>query len=605
VRAATRVLLAAAVAVCALLGAAAPAGAHAYLTESDPADQAQLDAPPEQLVLRFSESVRAPTEDAVRVVDAGGERVDTGLVVREGLEVAVGLPDDLGPGTFVATWSVVSEDSHVVRGGATFTVMAPPTAPEPAGPPADDGAEQAPAGVTAPPPADGPDVEALLAHHEPPPALERAATVLTGVGYAGTLLAAGGALFLAVVLGAAARSRRPRPVDLGAAAATDLADPRPAPAGGDDRPTALGVTVAAAATVGAVAAVAGWVLHAALVAGDGLGVAASPARVAELAGGDVTRSAWVRALALAVLVAAVPAWRRGRRWAPVLMVGAGAVAVASFAFTGHTTVTEPRGLVVPTNVLHTAAAAAWFGGLVVLAVLLWRRGDEDAAGTGALMARFSGLAAVAVAGVAGAGLVLAVAEVRTLGALTSTGYGQVLLAKVAAVAGVGVVGLANHRRLVPRLVEHPTAEVLSRLRWAVSLELLGLVAAVALTAVLVDLVPARSAVPADPQPFSTTVAVGADMEVDVLVLPARPGPNELHLDLRRDGLPLDEAPQELLVRLAPPDGGPPVEQVGVSFGPSHHQVRAGNLTVAGDWTAEIVVRLADGERRGELTVPLR
>ena len=65
------------------------------------------------------------------------------------------------------------------------------------------------------------------------------------------------------------------------------------------------------------------------------------------------------------------------RWRPsgldnIGLTGA-ALIIISFAFDGHTVSRGPRVLHALTSVVHVAGAAAWAGGLVALAVVLWRR----------------------------------------------------------------------------------------------------------------------------------------------------------------------------------------------------------------------------------------
>ncbi|HUF32667.1 MAG TPA: CopD family protein [Acidimicrobiales bacterium] len=505
----------AAVAAVAGVVAAPPAGAHTYLLESEPVDRAEVDEVPERVTFRFDQQVRPASDTSVRVVAADGEAVDTGLVVGLPTEVSVGLLDDLPAGTYVATYLVIMEDSHLMRGGVTFTVTAgaaPPPRAERAG------------SATGPDlvPAAGQETGALLAAYRADPLVERAATAARALVYLGTLLAAGGALFLVVVLGSGRAPSVRRPSTLSAAAAPALLERAP---GTHDGPRRLSVSVPApvdvvpsgslptvvvvAAVAGAVATVAGLVLHAAQVSDLGLGVVASPVLVADLAGADLLRSTVVRVAALLVTAVAVVAWRRASTWAGPVALVAAAGAVASFALTGHTASSQPWWLVVPASLAHTVAAAVWFGGLVLLALVLRRPATgEDPVAAGAAVARFSAVTTVAVVIVAVAGLALSWVELGGLRGLATTPYGQVLLAKVAVVAAVGAVGLVNHRRLVPALRDRPTAAAAARLRHTVRLEALGLVVAIVLTGVLVNLLPPRSSPPDVPVEAPVVVRPG-------------------------------------------------------------------------------------------------
>nr|MDT0666345.1 copper resistance protein CopC [Micromonospora sp. DSM 115978] len=83
-----------------LVASAAPASAHAVLQGSDPAGGATLEAAPAAVTLTFSEGVSVE-DDAVRVIDTGGERVDAGDARsgESGSQVVVGLDGDLAQGT--------------------------------------------------------------------------------------------------------------------------------------------------------------------------------------------------------------------------------------------------------------------------------------------------------------------------------------------------------------------------------------------------------------------------------------------------------------------------------------------------------------------------
>jgi copper transport protein len=106
--------------------AASPAHAHAALLETTPANRVVVQDPPREVVLRYSEPV-ATSLEAVKVLDPNGERVDVGRVITAagGAEVVVPLRPDLGHGTYLISWRVVSQDSHPVSGASTFSVGHP------------------------------------------------------------------------------------------------------------------------------------------------------------------------------------------------------------------------------------------------------------------------------------------------------------------------------------------------------------------------------------------------------------------------------------------------------------------------------------------------
>jgi copper transport protein len=200
-----------------------------------------------------------------------------------------------------------------------------------------------------------------------------------------------------------------------------------------------------------------------------------------------------------------------------------------------------------------AAAAAWVGGLVVLVVAAFpaARVAPGADRQGALVpvvARFSDVALVAVGVLVVSGLLRAWAEVRALRALSEP-YGVVLLAKLALFLPLLGLGLFNNRWLKPRIQEagERGARAVSTLRRAVLAEVLLAVVVVAVTALLVNLPPARVAAGVE-GPFITDVRLG-EHRLNVLVEPNRVGENEVHLTVtQRSGAPAPLEDMRVLFR---------------------------------------------------------
>lgn len=105
-----------------LLGAA-PAGAHASLLGSDPANGAILHSPPPAVKLMFNEPVVLEGGSA-RVHDDTGAAVSTGAQVLDST-VEISLPSSLDDGTYLVAWELISIDSHRITGSITFHVGAP------------------------------------------------------------------------------------------------------------------------------------------------------------------------------------------------------------------------------------------------------------------------------------------------------------------------------------------------------------------------------------------------------------------------------------------------------------------------------------------------
>lgn len=107
--------------VAALLPAAA--AAHAILIHSDPSAGARLTAPPDHITLRFDEAYVAGSE-RVSLRKADGTIVPLPRVSGSGAQVVQPLPTGLR-GVFVVSWSLLSDDGHLVAGDFAFSVGAP------------------------------------------------------------------------------------------------------------------------------------------------------------------------------------------------------------------------------------------------------------------------------------------------------------------------------------------------------------------------------------------------------------------------------------------------------------------------------------------------
>jgi copper transport protein len=116
-------LLLACLSVLLVLGSAAPAAAHATLVSTDPAEGAVLEAAPEQVTFTFNESVIG-VPAGIQVFDATGAVVDSSASVRDA-QLVVDLEEEVGDGTLVVVWRLVSADGHPIGGSLSFSVGAP------------------------------------------------------------------------------------------------------------------------------------------------------------------------------------------------------------------------------------------------------------------------------------------------------------------------------------------------------------------------------------------------------------------------------------------------------------------------------------------------
>ncbi|GLZ08832.1 hypothetical protein Acsp03_62980 [Actinomadura sp. NBRC 104412] len=132
--------------VAALVGlGAAPASAHTALKSTDPKADAEV-APPTEITLTYTETVRLP-----RVILTGpdGARHEAGAAKASGDTVTQPVNGTLPNGTYRVGWRVVSADGHPVTGTFSFTVKGSPGSAGSSGAPAADPA-QAPGAAASP-----------------------------------------------------------------------------------------------------------------------------------------------------------------------------------------------------------------------------------------------------------------------------------------------------------------------------------------------------------------------------------------------------------------------------------------------------------------------
>ncbi len=155
-------------------------------------------------------------------------------------------------------------------------------------------------------------------------------------------------------------------------------------------------------------------------------------------------------LALALLLlASLPSIRRAPapgRWA--VAAGLGVLLMANAAWLAHAmSRLHDRGPLMVGTVLHQLGAVVWVGGLIHLAgfALLWRRAGGpalDPIGV-RVLARFSAVAIGSLVLVLGPGIYLSWSYVGGWDGLVGTGYGVMVLTKVALLVGALVLGGLN------------------------------------------------------------------------------------------------------------------------------------------------------------------
>lgn len=176
-----------------------------------------------------------------------------------------------------------------------------------------------------------------------------------------------------------------------------------------------------------------------------------PAEIWRVASLVDTASAWrwTALLGLVVTVAASAVLRWS--WMPVLF-GGSLLTLVPLGLTGHSAAGGSHDLATDSLMIHLVAGALWAGGLLVLLAHALRGGEH----TDLAARRFSAVALWCFVAMVLSGTVNAMVRTRFID-LLSTPYGILVLAKVVALAILGVFGWRHRRGAVAALKSDPGA----------------------------------------------------------------------------------------------------------------------------------------------------
>ncbi|HEV3364921.1 MAG TPA: CopD family protein, partial [Acidimicrobiia bacterium] len=340
--------------------------------------------------------------------------------------------------------------------------------------------------------------------------------------------------------------------------------------------------------------------------------------------GDRFGQVWAGRLVLLGLTAAVLAFlfrripeNERQLLPPGLRVAAGVLGLGLLltpALAGHAAALDLVPLAIVSDVVHVGAVSVWLGGLALLAtaVLPRRVADELAE----VVPRFSRAAFAAVIAILVTGVFQSWRQVRSTAALTETTYGRLLIIKVVLFVLIVALGGLSRRFVQARYkvpaarlsfgpgaaTADPDSEVVAGLRRTVGAETAIAVVVLAVTSLLVNAQPARSALA---QPYSASMRNDMVL-VDVTVDPAKAGPADFHLyTLSPQGG--QQEVQELTATLTLPsqDVGPlkvPVQRAG----PGHFSAYDFTIPLRGDWKLEVKALLSDiDEATVSTTIPVK
>jgi copper transport protein len=290
----------------------------------------------------------------------------------------------------------------------------------------------------------------------------------------------------------------------------------------------------------------------------------------------------------------------------------GLAVTVSFAVWGHATELSPKAISLAADAIHATAAALWLGGLVGLVMVLSLRTPETVRSTAGIIGRFSLMAFWSVIALTIAGLTLTITgSDANLNSILTTTWGQLVLAKIGLTLIVVLIAAWNRRTLVPSLTSPTENNGELAVRWATLLrtirtEAVLLVAVVALTAIVVNVPPARTAVVAKTDRVDITQRVDTG-NVQLSVDPAIVGPNTVAVRYTDGtGQPINVA-NSMSIEFSQPSAGlePITRQVPASE-PGVFVIQGNELSIPGTWTITIAVRTGDfTEQRTSFEVPVR
>ncbi|WIM99203.1 copper resistance protein CopC [Actinoplanes oblitus] len=546
------------IALGAILAIPEPALAHAATVGSSPAPGSVVGTSPTEVTVTFSEAI-TPVGGHIQVVAPDGERI-SGLATARGAVLHIPVRTAAHPlGTYLISFRVISADSHPVGGAITFSVGAPSARPQAA---------------------------AAIGTH---PSVRIAVPTIRFLGYAGLTLIVGPLMFL-LFLWPPRRSRA-----------------------GAIRLVWTGLALTVVATLGALGS----------QAQQGSGAALWQVSAGELGEVAASRFGLILLARLAILLVlggllgarfarerrpladrAREPRREQPRWAypnRILIVLLGLAGLATWPLTGHAIAAPMPAVTVTVGVVHLAAMGVWIGGLVTLLAILLRGTDRRVLRV--LLPVWSRWATLSVIWLALAGVVQAVIQVGTPAALTGTGYGRLLLAKLGILVLV-LVAAAVARRFVRRSEAGPG------LRRTVGIEVAATAVILALSAVLVQVDPGRTA---EAQAGAVTGdGVSQTLTCPLYTLQFNIYPVELgeyntvHAFLYTpEGKPLPPAEWQISTQLAG-QGLEAVKEPLLGLNPPHHALGSVSFPLPGTYEIAFTIRVDDLNRatvKTTVTVP--
>ncbi len=279
------------------------------------------------------------------------------------------------------------------------------------------------------------------------------------------------------------------------------------------------------------------------------------------------------------------AWREADIVARALSLGALITAGLALALSGHASNAAPQLVTRPSVFVHVVCVAFWVGALLPLIAAV-------RAGEGAPLARFSRVIPYPLAALVLSGVVLAVVQLDRVDALWTTSYGIVLSCKLAAVAALLALGLANRYAFVPRYVRGDAAASKPLTR-TMTAELCIVAAVLALVATWRFTPPPRALAAVEPIEVHLH---GARAMAQVSLTPVRARDPRVNIEVL-DGDFNALKVKEVTVTFANPAAGiEPVRRAAVHAHGALWQVEGMRIPVAGQWIVRVDLLIDDFEK---------
>lgn len=525
----------------ALLIAAGPADAHAYLLRAEPEQNTRVDDPPTTFTFWFSEALE-PRHVRIEVIDSDGvdhvESIQVDPESRTRVEVEV---EPLETGLYTVTWFVVSSvDGHDTNGAFLLAV-----------------GMDIPEGAELPGATEVTDVRFWE-------------TIARAVAYAGASLVAGIPVYLLFRF-------RVVPVK-----------------GWMDAPLGDRVTrEALLMKIAAWGALASAIAVSTLIIGLGVRIGVGPVEAmtstinGQLLGVRTT-------LLLAAAALAFMAARSSRRlpWiVATLGVALAALLVTSLGAHAASTSAGLHGLNITMDAIHQLAAAAWISGIIALLVTL--PGAQDTRTAGVLVRDFSPFAVGAVVVLVATGVYGSLLHLEGPLGPPMTGWEWALVIKVLLLAPLLALGAYNRYVLQPRLLKGDEKANVPRIKRSVRAEVLLMVFVLLATGAITHATPpAQIDVPTGPLPGQVhefeSEGTGHLYRVTVQPQPVTVGIQNItvHLD------PGEELPErvQIFFEVHGPDGGEDSYQLERIEDENRWYVRDTIFTQTGGWHFDVIVQ---------------